>query len=93
MELLPAARRPRRVLNVYDVSVVGHRTVYASQKIRLSKSGGLDVPIDAPTLTNPYSAVDRKGSRTQRPLPVTSTPVTSSDPSRTVAWPATSVSV
>lgn len=26
--------------------MVGHRSVYASQKLGLSKSGGLDVPID-----------------------------------------------
>ena len=28
--------------------LVGHRSVYASQKLGLSKSGGLEVPVDVP---------------------------------------------
>jgi len=49
MELLPAQ------LGVYAALcagtaflIVGHRSVYASQKLGLSKSGGLDVPIGVP---------------------------------------------
>jgi H+/Cl- antiporter ClcA len=47
--------------------LVGHRSVYASQKIGLSKSAGLDVPLDGPIgdLTRSGMQV-RKGSLTEK---------------------------
>ncbi len=49
--------------------IVGHRSVYASQKIGLSKSAGLDVKLDVPIgeLTRAGMRV-RQGSLTQRVL-------------------------
>jgi H+/Cl- antiporter ClcA len=49
--------------------LVGHRSVYASQKIGLSKSAGLDVPLEGPIgdLTRSGMHV-RKGSLTERAL-------------------------
>ncbi len=45
---------------------VGHRSVYASQKLGLSKSGGLDVPFDVPIGDVRAAAVRiRKGSLTE----------------------------
>jgi H+/Cl- antiporter ClcA len=67
MELLPTQ------LGVYAALcactaflIVGHRSVYASQKLGLSKSGGLDVPIDVPIGEVGGGAVRlRKGSLTE----------------------------
>lgn len=45
---------------------VGHRSVYASQKLGLSKSGGLDVPLDIPIgELGPAELHLRKGSLTE----------------------------
>jgi hypothetical protein len=49
--------------------MVGHRSVYASQKLGLSKSGGLEVPVDVPI--GEISAAEmhiRKGSLTESVL-------------------------
>jgi H+/Cl- antiporter ClcA len=67
MELLPTQ------LGVYAALcactaflIVGHRSVYASQKLGLSKSGGLEVPIDVPIGEVGAGAVRlRKGSLTE----------------------------
>jgi H+/Cl- antiporter ClcA len=49
--------------------LVGHRSVYASQKLGLSKSGGLEVPIDvAIGDVNPADLRVREGSLTQSVL-------------------------
>ena len=46
--------------------LVGHRSVYASQKLGLSKSGGLDVPVDVPIgQVSPAEMRIRKGSLTE----------------------------
>jgi len=46
--------------------IVGHRSVYASQKLGLSKSGGLDVPMDVPIGEISAAQVRlRKGSLTE----------------------------
>jgi hypothetical protein len=48
---------------------VGHRSVYASQKLGLSKSGGLEVPVDvAIGDVNPAEMRIRKGSLTESVL-------------------------
>ncbi len=48
---------------------VGHRSVYASQKLGLAKSGGLDVPLDVPIGEVGHDQVRlRKGSLTERLL-------------------------
>jgi H+/Cl- antiporter ClcA len=48
---------------------VGHRSVYASQKLGLAKSGGLDVPFDVPIgEVNPSEMRIRKGSLTESVL-------------------------
>jgi H+/Cl- antiporter ClcA len=48
---------------------VGHRSVYASQKLGLSKSGGLDVPFDVPIgEVGPGDVRIRKGSLTESVL-------------------------
>jgi H+/Cl- antiporter ClcA len=67
MELLPTQ------LGVYAALcactaflIVGHRSVYASQKLGLSKSGGLDVPFDVPIGdVGPGAVRLRKGSLTE----------------------------
>jgi hypothetical protein len=47
--------------------MVGHRSVYASQKIGLSKSAGLDVQLGGPIgEVNRASVRIRKGSLTER---------------------------
>jgi len=49
--------------------MVGHRSVYASQKLGLSKSGGLDVPFDVPIGEVGYEKIRiRKGSLTESVL-------------------------
>jgi H+/Cl- antiporter ClcA len=49
--------------------LVGHRSVYASQKLGLSKSGGLDVPVDVPIGELSAGEVRvRKGSLTESVL-------------------------
>jgi hypothetical protein len=46
--------------------MVGHRSVYASQKLGLAKSGGLDVPVDVPIgEVRPAAMRIRKGSLTE----------------------------
>jgi H+/Cl- antiporter ClcA len=46
--------------------LVGHRSVYASQKLGLSKSGGLEVPVDVTFgEVNPAEVRIRKGSLTE----------------------------
>jgi len=68
MELLPTQ------LGVYAALcagtaflIVGHRSVYASQKIGLSKSAGLEVPLDVPIGDVDASLLRiRKGSLTER---------------------------
>jgi chloride channel protein, CIC family len=48
---------------------VGHRSVYASQKLGLSKSGGLEVPVDVPIgEVSPTEMRIRKGSLTESVL-------------------------
>jgi H+/Cl- antiporter ClcA len=48
---------------------VGHRSVYASQKLGLSKSGGLEVPVDVPIgEVSPAGMRIRKGSLTESVL-------------------------
>jgi hypothetical protein len=48
-------------------SMVGHRSVYASQKIGLSKSAGLDVQLGGPIDDVSRASVRiRKGSLTER---------------------------
>jgi hypothetical protein len=68
MELLPG---PEGVYAALAAStaflMVGHRSVYASQKIGLSKSGGLDVELGgAIGEVNRASVRIRKGSLTDR---------------------------
>ncbi|HEX9187036.1 MAG TPA: chloride channel protein, partial [Vicinamibacteria bacterium] len=49
--------------------LVGHRSVYASQKLGLSKSGGLEVPFDVPIgEVSPTEMRIRKGSLTESVL-------------------------
>jgi H+/Cl- antiporter ClcA len=49
--------------------MVGHRSVYASQKLGLSKSGGLEVPVDVPIgEVNASEMRIRKGSLTESVL-------------------------
>jgi len=49
--------------------LVGHRSVYASQKLGLSKSGGLEVPFDVPIgEVDPGELRVRKGSLTESVL-------------------------
>jgi hypothetical protein len=49
--------------------LVGHRSVYASQKLGLSKSGGLEVPVDvAIGDVHPMDMRIRKGSMTESVL-------------------------
>jgi H+/Cl- antiporter ClcA len=49
--------------------LVGHRSVYASQKLGLSKSGGLEVPVDVPIgQVNPTEMRIRRGSLTESVL-------------------------
>ena len=49
--------------------LVGHRSVYASQKLGLSKSAGLDVPLEGPIGDLTRSGLHvRKGSLTERAL-------------------------
>ena len=47
--------------------LVGHRSVYASQKIGLSKSAGLEVPLEGPVGDLTRSGLHaRKGSLTEK---------------------------
>jgi H+/Cl- antiporter ClcA len=49
--------------------LVGHRSVYASQKLGLAKSGGLEVPVDVPIGdVSPAGIRIRKGSLTESVL-------------------------
>jgi H+/Cl- antiporter ClcA len=49
--------------------LVGHRSVYASQKLGLSKSGGLEVPVDVPIGEVAFGKLRiRKGSLTESVL-------------------------
>lgn len=48
--------------------IVGHRSVYASQKLGFSKSAGLDVPLEMPVGEAAGSLRVRKGSLTERAL-------------------------
>jgi len=49
--------------------MVGHRSVYASQKLGLSKSGGLEVPVDVPIgEVTPAEMRIRRGSLTESVL-------------------------
>jgi chloride channel protein, CIC family len=68
MELLPA---PEGVYAALAAStaflMVGHRSVYASQKLGLSKSAGLDIQLDVPVGEISRTSVRiRKGSLTER---------------------------
>ena len=68
MELLPGPEGVYAALAaVTAFLMVGHRSVYASQKIGLSKSGGLDVALGGPIGDFDRSSVRiRKGSLTDR---------------------------
>ena len=68
MEILPA---PEGVYAALAAStaflMVGHRSVYASQKLGISKSAGLDIPLGGTVGEVTRSSVRiRKGSLTER---------------------------
>jgi H+/Cl- antiporter ClcA len=67
MELLPTQLGVYAALCACTAFLfVGHRSVYASQKLGLSKSGGLDVPMDVPIgEISPSDLRLRKGSLTE----------------------------
>jgi H+/Cl- antiporter ClcA len=68
IEVLPAPEGVYAALAaVTAFLIVGHRSVYASQKLGLSKSGGLDVPLGgAMGDVEPGTLRVRKGSLTER---------------------------
>jgi hypothetical protein len=68
MELLPGAEGVYAALAASTAFLmVGHRSVYASQKIGLSKSAGLDIDLDRPIGEIGRTSVRiRKGSLTDR---------------------------
>ncbi len=70
MELLPTELGVYAALAAATAFlIVGHRSVYASQKIGLSKSAGLDVRLDVAIGDLTASGVRvRRGSRTERVL-------------------------
>src|SRR3954468_292296 len=68
MELLPGSEGVYAALAAATAFLmVGHRSVYASQKLGLSKSAGLDIELDKPIGEISRTAVRiRKGSLTER---------------------------
>jgi hypothetical protein len=70
MELLPAPESVYAALAASTAFImVGHRSVYASQKLGLSKSAGLDIQLGGPIGEVSRSSVRiRKGSITERVL-------------------------